>query len=106
MPRLTPDGAGRGCFMLCLAVCGPSAGRFAVREYRDSYKGIKLRDGPVNGLYGSFVFWPFPLPCWTWAQKCRLRAIGRRTSGAELLEDIEGHGQKKTRPRLPQGGRW
>lgn len=51
-----------------------------------------------------FVFGPAPL-CRTWEQKCRLLAVGRRTSGAELLEDIEGHGQKKTRPRLSQGGR-
>ena len=33
-----------------------SVGRFAVWEYRDSHKGIKRRDGPVNGLYGGFAF--------------------------------------------------
>ena len=32
-------------------------GRFAVREYRDSHKGIKRRSGPANGLYGGLAFW-------------------------------------------------
>lgn len=42
------------------ALRGPlaaSVGRFAVWEYRNSHKGIKRRDGPVNGLYGGFAFW-------------------------------------------------
>lgn len=37
-------------------------GRFAVREYRDSHKGIKRRSGPVNGLYGGFAFWDMLRP--------------------------------------------
>lgn len=45
-------------------------------------------------------------PCWTQAQKCCLLASGGPTSGGKLLEGIEGHGQKKTRPRKAQGGRW
>ena len=34
-----------------------AVGSFGSREYRDSHKGIKRRDGPVNGLYGGFAFW-------------------------------------------------
>ena len=64
-----------------------AVGRLTVWEYRDTAKAVKRRGGPANGLYGGFVF-PSPLPCWPWAQKCRLRAIGGHTSGGKLLEDI------------------
>lgn len=40
--------------------------------------------------------------CWTRAKNSRLRAVGGHTSGGKL----RGHGQKKTRPRKAQGGRW
>ena len=28
----------------------------------DSHKGIKRRDGPLNGLCGGFEFWHLPCP--------------------------------------------
>lgn len=33
---------------------------FGCAGIRDSHKGAKRRDGPLNGLYGGFVFWPIP----------------------------------------------
>lgn len=86
-------------------------GRFAVREYRDSRKGIKRRVGPVNGLNGGFAFWAIFLPCWPWAQNSCLEAIGGHASGAEYVgstgtwaDALEGIQGAKNRPRLSQGG--
>lgn len=64
-----------------------SVGRFAVREYRDSHDGIKRRDGTLNGLYGGFSFWVCSALLDAGA-KCRLRAVGRRTSGGKLVGSI------------------
>lgn len=86
IPRLTPWRSGPG---LIYALCWPlaaSVGRFAVREYRDSHKGIKRRDGPANGLYGGFVFWPLPRPVGHGRKNSRLEAIGGHTSGGDLVE--------------------
>ena len=60
-----------------------------------------------------FVFSPAPL-CWPWAQKCRLLAVGRRTSGGKLVGNIgtwpptlDGlEGIKKPAPDCSKGGRW
>lgn len=41
-----------------------------------------------------------PLPCWTRAQKYRLRAIGGHTSGGKLLEGIGTWAKEDP----PQGG--
>lgn len=57
-------------------------------EYRDSHKGIKRRSGPVNGLYGGFVFWPIHLPDEHGRKNSRLRAVEWRTSGGKLLGSI------------------
>ena len=65
-----------------------SVGRFAVREYRDSHKGIKRRVGPANGLYGGLAFWDVFRPAGHGRKKCRLLAVGRRTSGGKLLEGV------------------
>ena len=54
-------------------------GRFAVLEYRDSHKGIKRRDGPVNGLYGGLAFWPLPCPA----------GHGRKNAACEPLEGLQ-----------------
>lgn len=73
------------------ALCGPlaaSVGRFAAREYRDSHKGIKRRDGPLNGLNGGLLFLGYAPPCWTRTQNSRLEAIGGHTSGGELPGSI------------------
>ena len=73
------------------AMRGPLAapvGRFAVREYRDSHKGIKRRGGPLNGLYGGFAFWPLPCPAGHGRKNSRLLAVGQRTSGGKQREDI------------------
>lgn len=63
-------------------------GRLTAWEYRDSHKGIKRRDGPVNGLYGGFAFLGAASHRWTRAQKCRLQASGGPTSGGKLLGSI------------------
>ena len=34
-----------------------AVGRLMVREYRDTAKAVKRRDGPLNGLYGGLAFW-------------------------------------------------
>lgn len=63
--------------------------------------------------FTAVLFLAYPLPCWTQAQKCRLLAVGRRTSGGKLLESIgawadtlEATEGTKTRPRKARGGRW
>ena len=102
---------------LIYALCGPlaaSAGRFAVREYRDSRKGIKRRVGPANGLYGGFAFLDVFRPAGHGRKKCRLLAVERRTSGGKLagsigtwpptLDGLEGI--KKPAPDCSKGGRW
>ena len=84
IPRSTPWRSGPG--LLC-ALRGPmaaSVGRFAAREYRDSHKGAKCRDGPANGLNGGLLFLGYAPPCWTRTQNSRLEAIGGHTSGRKL----------------------
>lgn len=87
MPRLTPDGAGRGCFMTCWAVCGPL---LAVLGHGNIGIAIRAKSG-VTGLQMAFtavlLFGHVP-PCWTRAQNSRLEAIGDHTSGGKLLMDI------------------
>ena len=91
------------------ALRGPlaaSVGRFAVREYRDSHKGIKRRDGPENGLYGGFVFWPIPCPDGQGRKNAACKPLEGHTSGGKLagsIRDIAAHagrpgGHKKARP--------
>ena len=64
------------------ALRGPlaaSVGRFAVREYRDSHKGINRRSGPVNGLYGGFAFWDMFRPA----------GHGRKNAACKPLEGLQ-----------------
>ena len=91
-----------------------SVGRFAVREYRDSHKCIKRREGPVNGLCGGFAFWYLPCPAGHGRKNSRLWAVEWRTGGGKLpgsigtradaLEGLEG--MKKPAPDCSKGGRW
>ena len=76
--------------MFC-AMCWPLAayvGRFAVREYRDSHKGIKRRDGPVNGLYGGFAFWGMLRPDGHKRKNAACKPLEGHTSGEKRREDI------------------
>lgn len=103
-PRLAPGGVGRGCFISCRALCGALwdvLERGNIRTLTDIKTALRACKWPLR----RFCFFASPLPRWTRAQKCRLRASGRPTSGEKLLEGIK-HGQKKTRPRKAQGGRW
>ena len=96
------------------ALRGPVAatvGRFAVWEYRDSHKGIKRRDGPVNGLYGGFAFWHLPCPAGHGRKNSRLEAIGGHTSGGKMVEGTGIWAGRcrplkgiKTAPGLTRGG--
>ena len=61
---------------------------FGCAGIRDSHKGAKRRDGPINGLYGGLLFLGYAPPCWTRAQNSRLRAVGRRTSGGRMRGSI------------------
>ena len=88
IPRLTPWRSGPGLLCALFGCLRAAVGRLKVWEYRDSHKGAKRRDGPANGLYGGFAFWGHALPCWPWAQKCRLQASGGPTSGGKLLGSI------------------
>lgn len=63
-------------------------GRFAVREYRDSHKGIKRRDGHVNGLYGGFAFFGMLCPDGQGRKNSRLLAVGGHTSGGTCAGSI------------------
>ena len=65
-----------------------AVGRLTAWEYRDSHKGTKRRVGPANGLYSGLLFLGYAPPCWTRAQNSRLRAVGRRTSGGDLVEGV------------------
>ena len=65
--------------------------RFLAREYRDSQKGLKRRVGPANGLYNGFAFLPISYPAVNGRKKCRLLAVGRRTSGEKLPGSIGTH---------------
>lgn len=61
-------------------------GRFAVREYRDSHKGIKRRDGPANGLYGGLAFWGLLCP----AGHERKNAARKPLEGLQAAECARG----------------
>ena len=112
IPRSTPYRSGPG---LLYALRGPLAAyvrRFWAREYRDSHKGAKRRDGPLNGLCGGFVFWPLPCPaghgrknaaCGLWTVYKRREVAGEyRDAGGRAGRNI---GRKKYRPRQSQGGK-
>ena len=108
-PRLTPDGAGRGRFMPCVALCGPPCGVLwcgNIGTLPDTKTALRARKRPLR----RFCVLASPLPCWTRAQNSRLEAVERRASGwkvpgsigarADTLEGLEG---TKNRPRIDQG---
>lgn len=74
-------------------------------------QGIKER--PRARCPGALVRAYFPSRVLATGVKCRLRAVGRRTSGGKCAGSIgtradalEGVERAKTRPRLSQGGPW
>lgn len=97
IPRLAPGGVGRGCFMPCVALRGPLYGVLwcgnigTLPDGKDALRACKC---PLRRL----CVFTSPMPRWTRAQKCRLRAVRRRTSGGAMAWSIGGHEQKKTRP--------
>ena len=88
-----------------------AVGRLTAWEYRDSYKGIKLRDGPLNGLYGGFAF----AACSALVDMgAKMPPAGRRTAhkrreAGRVYRDIGGallasEGHKKPPPDWPGAG--
>lgn len=88
-----------------------AAGRLTAWEYRDTAKEVKRRDGPVNGLYGGFVFLLSPALLDTGA-KMPLAGRGtahKRREAAGEYRDKGGHvggpgGHKKPAPGCPRAG--
>lgn len=103
MPRLAPDGVGRGCFMPCVALRGPLYGVLC-RENIGTLLDEKCRVEPVNALYSGFSFWGL----------FRSAEHGRKNDACGPLEGLQAagrwrgvyrrHGQEKTRPRKPRTG--
>ena len=89
-PRLAPSGVGRGCFAPCRTFCGLlwavlwSWNRDTLPDAKTSCRACKQ---PLRRL-AVFSFVPL---CRIWAQKYRLQAVGRRTSGGKLAGSIRRH---------------
>lgn len=104
-PRLAPGGVGRGCFISCRALCGALwdvLERGNIRTLTDIKTALRACKWPLR----RFCFFASPLPRWTRAQKCRLRAIRGRTSGGAWAGSVGIWRTQKTRPMMAQGGRW
>ena len=102
-PRLAPGGVGRGCFISCRALCGALwdvLERGNIRTLTDIKTALRACKWPLR----RFCFFASPLPRWTRAQKCRLRASGLPTSGEKLLEGIGNMGKRKPAPGKPRAG--
>ena len=80
-----------------------AVGRFAVREYRDSHKGIKRRDGPENGLYGGLSFWTCSALL---ATGVKMPPAGRRMAHKrrEVAGGYRDMGKIKPAPGKPRAG--
>lgn len=103
IPRLASDGVGRGRFMPCVALCGPLWAVLVsgnIGTLTDIKTALRACKWPLR----RFCFFASPLPRWTRAQKCRLRASGRPTSGEKLLEGIGNMGKRKPAPGKPRAG--
>ena len=103
IPRLASDGVGRGRFMPCVALCGPLWAVLVsgnIGTLQDGKAALRACKWPLR----RFCFFASPLPRWTRAQKCRLRASGRPTSGEKLLEGIGNMGKRKPAPGKPRAG--
>lgn len=104
IPRLSPDGVGRGCFVLCLAFCGPIYGvlwYWNIGTLQDNKTALRACKWSLR----RFCFLRSVPPCWTQAQKCRLETIGGHASSGKLLgsvgiwaDTLEGLEGKKARP--------
>ena len=88
-----------------------AVGHLMAWEYRDTAKAVKRRDGPVNGLYGGFAFWPLSCPA---GHGQKMPHEGRRTAhkrreAAGEYRNKGGHvgspGGHKNPPRIaPRAG--
>lgn len=87
-PRLAPSGVGRGCFMPCVAPCGPLCDVLVAGSIERYCRTIKPLYGLVNGLYVGFAFWDMFRPAGHGRKNSRLEAIGGHTSGGKLVEGV------------------
>ena len=103
IPRLSPDGVGRGCFMPCVALCGPLYGvlwHWNIETPPDIKTALRACKWPLR----RFCVFTSPLPRWTRAKKCRLLTVGGHASGGKLLEGREDAGKRKPAPGKPRAG--
>ena len=82
-----------------------------VREYRDTAKAVNRRVGPVNGLYGGFVFWPLPCPDGQGRKNAACKPLEGHTSGGKMPGSIGTwppmlDGMKDTKKPAPVWGGW
>lgn len=90
IPRLSPDGVGRGCFMPCVALCGPLYGvlwHWNIETPPDIKTALRACKWPLR----RFCFLGRDLLCWSRAQKCRLLTVGGHASGGKLAGSIRRH---------------
>ena len=109
-PRPSPDGAGRGCFMPCASLCRPLWAVLRcgnIRTLPDDKTALRARKWPLR----RFCVLGHVPPCRTWAQKCRLRAVGGHTSSGKMVEGTGIWAGRcrplkgiKTAPGLTRGG--
>ena len=88
IPRLTPLRSGPGLIYALFGRLLAAVGHLTAWEYRDSHKSEKRRDGPVNGLYGGFVFWPLPCPDGQGRKNAACKPLEGHTSGGTCAWSI------------------
>ena len=105
IPRLAPGGVGRGCFVLCVALCGPlcdALGRGNIGILPHTKTAIRA------------CKWPLRRSCFFWARSAlpdtgaKMPPADRRTAHKrrEAAGEYRGTVDAKTRPRLSRGGLW
>jgi hypothetical protein len=75
-------------------------GRFG--EWEMDTAGRTCRSAGLQTAFAEVLHFASLLPCWTWAQKCRLLTVGGHTSGGKLLEGI-GTWAKENPPQESPG---
>ena len=95
--------SGPGLLYIMSGALRGAVGRFRAWEYK-TLTDIKTALRACKWPLRRFCFFASPLPRWTRAQKCRLRASGRPTSGEKLLEGIGNMGKRKPAPGKPRAG--
>ena len=97
--------SGPGLLYIMSGACGALwdvLERGNIRTLTDIKTALRACKWPLR----RFCFFASPLPRWTRAQKCRLRAIRGRTSGGAWAGSVGIWRTQKTRPMMAQGGRW